>query len=186
MNPSKESKKSPVPVLDWLIGLPLEMDVTPGPDDPKNPERKQREISYDLCDFDTDFAPIIKVDGTPLFTDEELELIDAYVTARAAVAKAKSEAARTKAETEVAAKRELVKPLYTKAWDYLKEVQVIDIEKECAYQAWSPEVTARVDNWIAAVVNMVDPKSEMVTESQPVQVEEESQPADDCPGDFPF
>jgi hypothetical protein len=48
MNPSKESKKSPVPVLDWLIGLPLEMDVTPGPDDPKNPERKQRESSYDL------------------------------------------------------------------------------------------------------------------------------------------
>ena len=186
MNPSKESKKSPVPVLDWLIGLPLEMDVTPGPDDPKNPERKQREISYDLCEFDTDYAPIVSIDGTPLFTDEEMETIDAYVTARAAVAKAKSEAARTKAEAEVVAKRELVKPLYTKAWDYLKEVQVIDLEKECAYQPWTPEVTARVDNWIAAVVNMVDPKSEMVTESQPAQVTEESQPTDECASDFPF
>lgn len=187
MNPSKESKKSPVPVLDWLIGLPLEMDVTPGPDDPKNPERKQREISYDLCEFDVDYAPIVSIDGTPLFTDEEMETIDAYVTARAAVVKAKSETARAKAEAEVAAKRESVKPLYTKAWDYLKEVQVIDLEKECAYQPWTPEVTARVDNWIAAVVNMVDPKSEMVTESQPTQVEEESQPVvEDSTGDFPF
>ena len=189
MNPSKESKKSPVPVLDWLIGLPLEMDVTPGPDDPKNPERKQREISYDLCEFDTDYAPIVSIDGTPLFTDEEMEIIDAYVTARAAVVKAKSETARSKAEAEVAAKRELVKPLYTKAWDYLKEAQVIDLEKECAYQPWTPEVTARVDNWVAAVVNMVDPKSEMVTEVQSTQVVE-SQPVDDCdsdcPSDFPF
>lgn len=187
MNPSKESKKSPVPVLDWLIGLPLEMDVTPGPDDPKNPERKQREISYDLCEFDVDYAPIVSIDGTPLFTDEEMETIDAYVTARAAVVKAKSETARAKAEAEVAAKRELVKPLYTKAWDYLKEAQVIDLEKECAYQPWTPEVTARVDNWIAAVVNMVDPKSEMVTESQPVQVEGETQSVtEDSTGDFPF
>ena len=165
MNPSKESKKVPVPVLDWLIGLPLEMDVTPGPDDPKNPERKQREISYDLCDFDSEFAPITKVDGTPLFSDEELEIIEAYVAARAAVAKAKSDAARTKAEAEVVAKRELVRPLYTKAWDYLKEAQVIDLEKECSYQPWTPEVTARVDNWIAAVLNMTDPKVGMITET---------------------
>jgi hypothetical protein len=187
MNPSKESKKSPVPVLDWLIGLPLEMDVTPGPDDPKNPERKQREISYDLCEFDTDYTPIIRVDGTPLFSDEELEVIDAYVTARAAVTKAKSETARAKAEAEVAAKRELVKPLYTKAWDYLKESEVIDLEKECAYQPWTPELTARVDNWIAAVVNMVDPKSEMVTEAQTTTaVESETAPVTEAGDDFPF
>lgn len=60
MNPSPESKKSPVPVMDYLIGLPLDLDVAPGPDDPKAPERKQREINYDLCDFDTEYAPIIK------------------------------------------------------------------------------------------------------------------------------
>lgn len=166
MNPSKESKKSPVPVLDWLIGLPLEMDVTPGPDDPAHPERKQREIKYDLCGFDVaDYTPIMKVDGTPLFSDEELEVIESYVAARAAVAKAKSESARTKAEAEVAAKRELMRPLYTKAWDYLKEAEVIDLEKECAYQPWTPEVTARVDNWIAAVLNMTDPKVGMITET---------------------
>ena len=166
MNPSKESKKSPVPVLDWLIGSALDMDVTPGPDDPSHPERKQREIKYDLCGFDVaDYTPMMKVDGTPLFNDEELEVIEAYVAARAAVAKAKSESARTKAETEVVAKRELVRPLYTKAWDYLKEAQVIDLEKECAYQPWTPEVTARVDNWIAAVLNMTDPKVGMITES---------------------
>ena len=196
MNPSKESKKTPVPVLDWLIGLPLEMDVTPGPDDPKAPERKQREISYDLCEFDADYTPIMRVDGTPLFTDEELEVIEAYVTARNAAAKAKTEAARNKAEVEVVAKRELVKPLYTKAWDYLKEAQVLDLEKECAYQPWSPEVTARVDNWINAVLNMTDPKVGMITESTvnaplegyPTETIAEATseaPVDDCNG-LPF
>lgn len=187
MNPSKESKKSPVPVLDWLIGLPLEIDVTPGPDDPKAPERKQREISYDLCEFDTDYAPIVRVDGTPLFTDEEIETIDAYVTARAAVAKAKTDAARAKADAEVTAKRELMKPLYTKAWNYLKEMQVVDLVKECGYQPWSTELEIRVQNWINAVVNMVDPKTEMVTETQSTAaVVSETAPVVEAGDDFPF
>lgn len=192
MNPSKESKKTPIPVLDWLIGLPLEMDVTPGPDDPKAPERKQREISYDLCEFDADYNPITRLDGTSLFTDEELEIIEAYVNARAALAKAKTEAARTKAEAEVLAKRELVKPLYTKAWDYLKEVNIIDLEKECSYQPWSPEVTARVDNWISAVLSMTDPKIGMVVETAvdetafEAKQDETMQPASVVSDEMPF
>ena len=69
MNPSPESKKTPVPVMDYIFGRVLEMDVTPGPDDPQHPERKQREIKYDLCAFENDPTPVIKVDGTPFFTD---------------------------------------------------------------------------------------------------------------------
>ena len=69
----------------------------------------------------------------------------------------------------------------------MKEVQVIDLEKECAYQPWTPEVTARVDNWINAVVNMVDPKSEMVTEVQSATVvESEVAPVTEAGDDFPF
>ena len=74
MNPAPESKKTPIPVMDYIFGRVLEMDVAPGPDDPTQPSRKQREISYDLCAFEADPTPVIKVDGTPFFTDDELEL----------------------------------------------------------------------------------------------------------------
>ena len=121
MNPSPESKKTPIPVMDYLIGLPLEMDVVPGPDDPKAPERKQREISYDICDFDTEYAPIVKVDGTPLFEATELETIDSYVTAKNEVTKAKTEAKRAAAQKNLEDIYPEIKELYKKALAYLKE-----------------------------------------------------------------
>ena len=64
MNPSAESGKTPYPVADYVVGLELSLVVQPGPDDPKAPERKQREISYTLSSFGS-YAPVIKTDGTP-------------------------------------------------------------------------------------------------------------------------
>lgn len=160
MNPSPESKKAPQPIMDYLIGLPLDIDVTPGPDDPKNPSRKQREISYDLCEFGTDYEPITKVDGTPLFSEQELEVIDAFVTAKTNVSKAKTEAAKKKATEEYQAAATSIKPLYQKALTYLKdEAKVLDLEKECAYQPWDEATTARVENWLKLVLDMRDPKT---------------------------
>jgi len=171
MNPSAESGKAPVPVMDYLIGLPLEMDVTPGPDDPKQPWRKQREISYDLCEFDTDYAPITKLDGSALFTDEEMEQIDAFDAAKKKVVKAKTEKAKADAQKEVEALKETIKALYVKALNYLKdEAHVVDLQDECGYQPWSDEVTKRVENWINKVLNMQDPKTEVVNEAAPVEV----------------
>lgn len=163
MNPSPESKKSPVPVMDYLIGLPLDLDVAPGPDDPKAPERKQREISYDLCDFDTEYAPIINVDGTPLFDDEELELIDSYVTAKNDFAKAKSEAKKAAAQKAIEGLVPQIKVLYKKALEYMKE-NALDLEKECGYQEWDEKTSTRVQNWIDVVATMQNPKSVTVNE----------------------
>ena len=173
MNPSPESKKAPQPIMDYLVGLPLEIDVTPGPDDPKNPSRKQREISYDLCEFGSDYEPIMKVDGTPLFDETELETIDAFVTAKANVNKAKTETAKKKAMDEYKAAAEGIKPLYQKALNYLKEANIPDLEKECAYQPWDEVTTARVENWLKLVLDMKDPKvtsvNEDVEEALPVE-----------------
>ena len=163
MNPSPESKKSPVPVMDYLIGLPLDLDVAPGPDDPKAPERKQREISYDLCDFDTEYAPIINVDGTPLFDDEELELIDSYVTAKNDFAKAKSEAKKAAAQKAIEGLVPQIKVLYKKALEYMKE-NALDLEKECGYQEWDEKTSTRVQNWIDVVATMQNPKTVTVNE----------------------
>ena len=99
MHPSPESKKMPQPIMDYLFGPTLTLDVAPGPDDKDHPERKQREISYDLCEFDTDPTPIINVDGTPFFTDEEIELIENYNSLNNAIMKAKTDKAKEAKQT---------------------------------------------------------------------------------------
>lgn len=187
MNPSPETKKAPVLVMDYLIGLPLNMDVKPGPDDPKAPERKNREISYDICEFDTEYSPIIKTDGTPLFSDEEFEIIDNYATARADVAKAKTEAKKKAAEEALQKYIKDIAPLYQKAMDYLKE-NSLDIVEECSYKEWSPEVTERVNNWIDKVLNMEDPKIPSIERViQNAKTEEPTELSDDKAEDgLPF
>ena len=156
MNPAPESKKTPVPVMDYLMGLPLDLDVAPGPDDPSAPERKQREISYDLCEFDNDYAPIIKVDGTPLFEESELETIDAFVTAKAEMAKAKTAAKKEAAAKTVTDLTPAIKELYLKSMNYLKE-NSFDLVDECGYKDWDEATEKRVADWISLVVNMCNP-----------------------------
>lgn len=157
MNPKPESKKKPVAIMDYLFGKPLEIDVAPGPDDPKHPERKQREISYSLCSFADDSEPIRKTDNTPLFTEDELELIETYMDAKAKYEKAK-EADKAK---KLAAAQELVpqvRGLYKKALDYLRE-NCLDIVEEVGYKEWSPELSQRVAKFIANAVQFIDPKT---------------------------
>lgn len=158
MNPSPESKKTPVPVMDYIFGRVLEMDVTPGPDDPQHPERKQREIKYDLCSFESDPTPVIRTDGTPFFTDEELELIETYNTARVDLAKAKTEKKKQEAQQILTDNQAAVRELYVKVIAYLKE-NAIDLVKECAYQPWDEATEKRVQNWIDIVATMNDPKT---------------------------
>lgn len=163
MNPNPESKKTPVAIMDYLIGLPLEMDVEPGPDDPSNPSRKQREIKYTLCDFDADYAPIIKVDGTPLFSDTELELIDQYNTAVTEILKKKSNA---KVEAAMKKKESMandIRALYQKAMDYVKE-NSFDLKDECGFKPWDENISVRVQNWIDVVAAMQDPAVTTVNE----------------------
>lgn len=169
MNPSPESKKTPVPVMDYIFGRVLEMDVTPGPDDPQHPERKNREIKYDLCTFENDPTPVIKVDGTPFFTDEELELIETYNNARVDLSKDKA-TAKKKAEAQqiLTDNQAAIRELYVRVIAYLKE-NSLDLVKECAYQPWTDEVTTRVNNWIETVLILQDPKVATVTASPVVE-----------------
>ena len=164
MNPAPETKKAPVAIMDYLIGLPLELNVQPGPDDPQNPSRKQREISYTLCDFESDYAPIIRVDGTPLFTDEELELIDAYNEAKAEIAKNKTKAKVEAAKKTLEDKADAVRALYQKALDYVKE-NSFDLVDECAFKEWDEATSNRVQAWIDTVALMQDPTAGTISYS---------------------
>lgn len=156
MNPSKESKKTPYPAMDYVIGLELNMEVVPGPDDPAAPERKQREISYNICDFG-DYAPIIKTNGTPFCTEEELELIDSYVTAIKDSTSAKTEAKKKAAQKQLEDLRPQLKPIYQKAYEYVKE-NAIDLRKEAGWSEWDENTTKRVNNWITVVLAGKDPQ----------------------------
>lgn len=158
MNPSAESKKTPVPIMDYIFGLPLEMEVAPGPDDPKNPERKQREISYSTCDFGTDYMPIMKTDGTPLFTDSEMETIDNYISAKTEYNKAKNESKKAEKLKIMQDNTPALKQLYQKALEYVK-ANSINLVDECAYKPWDEATTKRVNEWIEIVSSMQDPKS---------------------------
>lgn len=186
MNPAPETKKTPVPVMDYIFGRVLEMDVAPGPDDPANPSRKQREISYDLCSFEADPTPVIKVDGTPLFTDDELELIDLYNGARNDLLKAKTDKKKQEAQAILTENRDKVKELYGKVVAYLKD-NSIDLVKECTYQPWDEATEKRVQNWIDIVATLHDPKSVSATETPTSSYETPTQapkPAEDAIDEF--
>lgn len=150
MNPSKDSKKTPYPVMDYVIGLELNMEVTPGPDDPANPSRKMREISYNLCEFG-DYAPIIRIDGSPLFDDEQLELIDSYVTAIKDSTGAKTEAKKKAAQNQLEALRPQIRPLYEIAYNYVKE-NAFDIREDQGWKEWDEQTAKRVNQWLEIVL----------------------------------
>jgi hypothetical protein len=107
--------------------------------------------------------PIINTDGTQLFTDEELELIDEYATHQANFLKAKTENTKQK---ELAAMQKLADPIrecYAKAIKVVKE-NAPDLTKECGYRPWTEEETARINRWIDNVVNLRNPEVATVTE----------------------
>lgn len=159
MYPSEDERKKgkkPIDLMSWVLGYPLEMNVKPGPDDPNAPERKQREISYDLCDFSTDFEPIHKVDGSPLFTDEELEALEEFSTSRKDAESAKSQKKKDEAAAKIAKGTELynkVLEMTKKAYEYLKnEAKVVDLVDKIEYKPWDAELTKRVNEWIDEVL----------------------------------
>lgn len=152
MHPTDKSK-APQDMMNYLFGPVLELDVTPGPEDPAAPERRQREIKYTLCAFESDPTPILSVTGEELFNDDERDMITDYATAKKTIMDAK---ATTKKKDEATAKcKEIVEPLkklMQRAMDYVKE-NAINIVEEFGYHEPNDALRARAEKWIDIVVN---------------------------------
>lgn len=152
MHPTDKSK-APQDMMNYLFGPVLELDVTPGPEDPAAPERRQREIKYTLCAFESDPTPILSVTGEELFNDDERDMIADYATAKKTIMDAKATA---KKKDEATAKcKELVEPLkklMQRAMDYVKE-NAINIVEEFGYHEPNDALRARAEKWIDIVVN---------------------------------
>jgi hypothetical protein len=152
-----DGKTAPQNVMDYLFGPLLNINVQAGPDG------DVRRTNYNLCDFDTDPYPIIKVDGTALFSDEEIETIEAYDKAKKDYNKVKNDEKKSQKvkDDKLKACAELVpaiRPLMERAIDYVKE-NTCNLEDVCGYHEWSADLTQRVTNWISNVLAMRDPKT---------------------------
>lgn len=166
-NPSPESGKAAIPVFDFLIGRAVELDVTPGPDDPSDPSRKNREIKYDLSSLSEDPVQCINSDGTPLLTDEQQEVVDTYLDMMRKVWKAKAGAKRDALMKEVM-ESEAYKNLSgfydTEVIEKIK-AECGDVYEELSYKPWDEATTARVNAWLAKVTNGIDPTTVTVNEA---------------------
>nr|DAS52974.1 MAG TPA: hypothetical protein [Caudoviricetes sp.] len=152
MNPSPESKRVPYPALDALIGLELNLEVQPGPNDPKDPTRVNREISYSLSQFG-DATPVQGV-----FSEEELELIYEYAEAYDAALNGKTDKKKKEGEEKANSIFPQLAPLYKKAEEYIKENVTFDLQEEKGYKPWSGYTKDFVEQWLAVVNNGGDPE----------------------------
>lgn len=164
MKPAAGSKNAPYPVMDYVIGLELNMEVQPGPDDPKAPERKNREISYALCDFGQ-YATVVKTDGTPILDEDEIELVDSYVAAINDMQNGKTEKKRKEGAAKLEELKPQIKPVYTKVVEYVtenlkdpdNESEALDLVKKCGYTPWTDEEKTFVNHWLEIATAGIDP-----------------------------
>lgn len=165
MKPSAASGKAPYPVMDYVIGLALDMEVQPGPDDPSAPERKQREISYSLCNFG-DYATCIKTDGTPILTEDEIELVDSYVQAINDAQNGKTDKKRQAGAAALEKIKPQIKPIYEKVITYIADNVIdvntgekLDIQKYCGFQPWDNATRTAVEHFTEMTDACIDPST---------------------------
>lgn len=200
MNPTKESGKAAIPVMDFLFGRSIDLEVVPGPKDPKAPEREARETKY-IGELSEDVVSCTNPDGSPLLNDTEQDILDAYVSAMKEVWKTKdvNERATKLAEVNTDPNTKELRQVYGKVLEEIKKFcpNLID---ELSYKEWPQEVKDRVQKWIDIVLAGNDPKtaddapvvvkSEATTETPTSQVsvvqEDPIGPSMDSPDDLPF
>ena len=153
MNPAAESMKAPIPVMDFLFGRALDIEVIPGPKDPAHPEREARETKY-MCELSEDVVSCVNPDGSPLLNDSEQDILDEYVRQMSKVWRSKNPSERAQMTTEINQNdnTKKLRELYGRVLEEIKKVCPNLIE-ELGFNEWTPEVTERVQKWIDIVLS---------------------------------
>lgn len=162
-NPSPESGKCPIPVMDFLFGYAIELEVHPGPDDPKNPQRKTREISYS-GDFTDEPVSCTNPDKSPLLDDDEQDVLDDYISAMKKVWKEKDAAKRAEllANVNASSNTKALRKIYARVLSDIKEF-CPDLEEEYGFKPWDEALTKRVQKWIDIILAGGTPASSVST-----------------------
>ena len=168
MNPAKESGKPAIPVMDYLFGRAIELEVIPGPGNPGD-DRYARETKY-IGELTSDAVSCISPDGSPLLNDEEQSILDKYVFEMSKVWKEKDPAKRNEMKAAVDADENTLA-----LRKFYNEKIFPEIKKWCpnlieslGYKEWDDSTKARVQRWIDIVLAGNDPT---VTDEAPAAVE---------------
>lgn len=158
MNPSEDSKKASIPVMDMLFGRAIYLEVKPGPDDPQAPERKTRETSYSTTEVSDDILSCTNPDGTPLLDAEEQKVLDKYIEMMNPVWKSRDANKRAELLAVVNADENTAKlgEIYNKVIESMKTF-CPNIVEELGYKEWSAETAQRVQDWINIVLEGKNP-----------------------------
>ena len=156
MNPAAENKKAAIPVMDFLFGRAIDLEVYPGPGKPGD-ERYNRETKY-MAEITEDIVSCTNPDGSPLLNDEQQSVLDQYIDDMKTVWKEKDPAVRaTKLATVNAA--ENTKTLRSFYKDVIETIKKYcpDLIASLGYKEWSDETKVRVQKWIDTVLSGNDP-----------------------------
>ena len=159
MNPTKESGKVAIPVMDFLFGRSIDLEVVPGPKDNAHPEREARETKY-IGELSEDVVSCTNPDGSPLLNSVEQTVLDTYVSAMKEVWKTKDpeERASKLADVNADPNTKELRQVYGKVLESIKTFCPNLIE-ELSYKEWTPDVKDRVQKWIDIVLAGNDPRT---------------------------
>lgn len=160
MNPT-DLKKASIPVMDFLFGRSIDIEVTPGPDDKAHPERKARETKY-MGELSDEVVSCINVDGSPLLNDDEQEILDEYIEAMKKVWKTKDPEERKNLNNEISASENTkeLKKIYAKVLDRIK-TDCPNLIDHLGYKEIEPEKMKRVQAWIDIVLSGNNPAAQV-------------------------
>lgn len=201
MYPSAESGRAPLPIMDFLFGYAIDLEVSPGPDDPAHPERKTRETSYS-GEFSDEPVSCTAPDGKSLLTPDEQEVLDTYISDMTKnVWKNKNTEDRNAKFAEIRANDNTKKlgVIYKNVLEKIKSF-CPDLNNELGYKPWTDAIKTRVQNWINIVLSGNDPATyvdmtntsaqaptstaaQPETQSSTISVTQPTQPATDTAAD---
>lgn len=144
-------QKSPVPVMDFLFGRSIDLEVKPGPGKPGE-ERYTRETSY-TGELSEDTVACVNPDNSSMLTTAQQMVLDKYVAAMKDVWKEKDPETRNlkKAQVDMDPNTRELKAFYREIIEKIKSF-CPNLFEELGYKPWSEEVTARVQAWIDVVL----------------------------------
>lgn len=149
-------QKSSVPVMDFLFGRSIDIEVKPGPGKPGE-ERYSRETSY-TGELSEDTVACTNPDGSSILTAAQEVVLEKYVAAMKAIWKEKDPEQRNilKTQVDMDANTKELKKFYRDIIEKIKSFCPNLIE-ELGYTPWSDDVKTRVQNWINIVIAGNDP-----------------------------
>jgi hypothetical protein len=148
--------KSPVPVMDFLFGRAIDLEVKPGPGKPGD-ERYTRETTYS-AELSEETVACVNPDGSSILSAGQQIVLDNYVDAMKAVWKEKDPEQRNikKSQIDLDPNTKQLKSFYREVIEKIKTF-CPNLTEELGYKAWSEDVTTRVQNWINIVLAGNDP-----------------------------